>query len=78
MNQITLSNESGISLTKYGKIIKSDSLQVELAVDRMKATSVAKQILDDLEVDDINIDEPEAEEVVREIFQSKVKSQKIN
>ena len=75
--RITLSKASSISLAKYGKIIKSDSLQVELAVDRTKATLVAKQILDDLEVEDINIDEPEAEEVVREIFQSKVKIQKL-
>lgn len=72
--RITLSNESNISFTKYGKIIKSDSLQVELAVDRTKATLVAKQILDDLEVEDINIDEPEAEEVIREMFQDKVKT----
>lgn len=45
------------------------------AVDRTKATLIAKQILDDLEVEDINIDEPEAEEVIREVFQDKVKSE---
>ena len=68
--------ESDQSLAKYGKIIKLDSLRVELAVNRTKATLVAKQILDDFPVEDINIEEPEAEEVVREVFQKKIENRR--
>lgn len=70
--RITLTNSTEKSFVKYGKIIKSDDLQIEIAVDQNKTTAVAKEILNDFPVEDITINEPEAEEVIREIFQEDI------
>lgn len=55
-------------LEKYGKIISSNGDIFEIEVLRDKTTRVAAEILNKFPVDDILIDEPEAREIIRMIF----------
>ena len=56
-------------LEKYAEIYSSDDCKVVFKVSREEAKNVATKILSsDMPVDDILIDEMEADEVVRKIF----------
>lgn len=55
-------------LEKFGKVISSNSDIFELEVPRNETTRVAAEILNKFPVDDILIDEPEAREIIRMIF----------
>lgn len=57
------------SLDQFGTVLKRDDLSVELAIDRDKAVAISGKIISSLPVADIIIEEPEAEEVIREMFQ---------
>lgn len=61
-------------LEKYGKVIHRDDLSLTLHVDRKNVKHIASEILNSaLPIDDIDISEPEVEDVIREVFQKGVK-----
>ncbi|HYD35301.1 MAG TPA: ABC transporter ATP-binding protein [Vitreimonas sp.] len=66
-------------LKKYGELKDFDHPKVTLLVPRTKAAQVAGKILSTLPVQDVNIEEPPIEAIIREVFQTqagKVKATK--
>ncbi len=55
-------------LDKFGKVVLSGGDIFEIEVSRDKTARVAAEILNRFPVDDILIDEPEAREIIRQIF----------
>jgi len=55
-------------LEKFGKIVSSNGSFFEIEVERYKTTRIAAEILNKFPVGDILIDEPEAREIIRMIF----------
>lgn len=66
--KVTFSQPLTESLDQFGTVIKNDKLSAELAIDRDQAVAISSKILSSFPVADITIEEPEAEEVVREMF----------
>jgi ABC-2 type transport system ATP-binding protein len=60
-------------LTKYGEIREYDPIKATLLVPRAKAAKVAGEILSTLPVQDVNIEEPPIEAIIREVFQNKAR-----
>lgn len=58
-------------LQKLGEIKEFEKTKVKLAVPREKSNRVASLILNDFAVEDINIEDPDIETIVRFIFKSK-------
>jgi ABC-2 type transport system ATP-binding protein len=56
---------------KFGEIKEYEMPRVTLLVPRTKATQVAGHILTKLPVQDVNIEEPPIEAIIREVFESK-------
>lgn len=73
---LTLTFEKEIDeneLKKYGKIVEKEDLKYVLAVPQKNSTKTAADILTKFPVEDILISAPEAEEVIREIFEKNSK-----
>lgn len=58
-------------LEKYGELKEYNEPRAILLVPRAKATQVAGQVLNNLPVEDVNIEEPPIEAIIREVFQNK-------
>lgn len=66
---LTLSSEvAKADLEKFGKVISFDPPRVALQVPRAETTTRAAAMLQQLPVEDISIEEPKLENVVRELF----------
>lgn len=57
-------------LEKFGALKEYESPKAVLLVPRAKATQVASAILNQLPVEDVNIEEPPIEAIIREVFQT--------
>ena len=55
-------------LARYGEITEVDGSRITLEVPRERVTAVAAQILSQMPVEDIEIQDVEAEEIIRQIF----------
>lgn len=64
-------------LEKLGEIESYDFPKVVLAVPMEKSKHVAAKLLEEFSVDDINIEDPDIEDIVREIFQRESKLQRV-
>ncbi len=60
-----------IELENFGTIKEYNSIKVVLAVPRDEATKVAEKILSKFDIDDINIEEPNIEDIIRDVFTKK-------
>jgi ABC-2 type transport system ATP-binding protein len=58
------------ALAKYGDVKEYDYPKATLLVPRTKAAQVAGKILTDLDVADVNIEEPAIEAIIRELFEA--------
>jgi len=58
-------------LSRHGTVIKYELPTVEIHVPRAETSARAAQLLSEFPVDDISIEEPSLEEVVRELFTGK-------
>lgn len=56
-------------LEKYGEVIKVKGRVVNLRVDRKESTKIVTEILKNIEIDDIDIQEPRLEDIVKDIFE---------
>ena len=61
-------------LERLGKIIEMDGTKVVLSVLREKSSHVAATLLDKFPVDDLNIEEPNIEEIIRDVFSKQASS----
>jgi ABC-2 type transport system ATP-binding protein len=55
-------------LGEYGSVTQSDAVTATLQVGRAETKEVAARMLSELPLDDISIEEPEIEEVIRQVF----------
>lgn len=53
-----------------GKLKKFEYPELIVSVSAQRANKVAAKILDQFEVEDINIEEPDIEDVIRDVFLS--------
>lgn len=60
-------------LTRYGKVINFEPLKATISVSRHVTPHIASEVLKDLPVDDLDIAEPQLEEIIRGLFQTKKK-----
>ncbi|MBI2641034.1 ABC transporter ATP-binding protein [Candidatus Roizmanbacteria bacterium] len=58
-------------LTKFGEVKDYEPLKVRLAIPIQNAHKVAAKILNDFPVDDVNIEDPDIETIIRHIFITK-------
>lgn len=58
-------------LTEFGEVEETDGLTASLKVPRQATKEVATRLLAELPVEDISIEEPEIEDVVRQVFAEK-------
>lgn len=61
-------------LEKFGEIKDEEFPKVTLLVPRAKAAQVASQLLTTFSIEDVNIEEPPIEAIIREVFQTKAGS----
>ena len=67
---ISLSFEEGTEcdFTRFGEVVERKPMSVQLKVPRAKVTEVARELLDNCRVTDINVQELPVEEVIRQLF----------
>ncbi len=58
-------------MEKYGRVVLADGGMFHIEVPRAEAARIAGEILNKFPVDDILIDEPEARDIIRMIFEKK-------
>ncbi len=57
------------SLRAFGKIEEYEPLRVVLSIPRDKSSDIAAKLLDKFPVEDLNIEEPKIEDIIRDVFQ---------
>lgn len=67
---VSLSFEEGTDcdFTRFGEVVERKPMSVQLKVPRGKVTEIARQLLDNCRVTDINVQELPVEEVIRQLF----------
>src|SRR6476469_502352 len=67
---ISLSFEEGTAcdFTRFGEVVERKPMSVQLKVPRGKVTEIARELLDNCRVTDINVQELPVEEVIRQLF----------
>jgi ABC-2 type transport system ATP-binding protein len=58
-------------IKKFGKVIDFEPLKVTISVNRADTPKVASEVLKKLPVDDVDIAEPEIEDIIRQLFLEK-------
>lgn len=58
-------------LAKLGTVKEFEAPRAVISVKRDKATKIASKLLEDLPVEDLNIEEPKIEDIIREVFTGK-------
>lgn len=61
-------------LSKLGEIIEYDETNATLSVPREKTSQIAAKLLETFPVDDLNIEEANIEEIIRDVFSNSKKS----
>ena len=71
---LSLTFDDEVSLEKlktFGEVKSFEPPQATLLVPRKDAAKVAAEVISKLPIDDINIEEPPIEAIIREVFQNK-------
>jgi ABC-2 type transport system ATP-binding protein len=55
-------------LAGYGEVEQLDGVKATLRVPRGRATAVAAQLLTDIRLDDVLVEEPPVEDIIRQVF----------
>ena len=63
------------TLANYGSIEQQDGVKATIQVPRGRATEIASQILTQIKVDDLLIEEPPVEEIIRQVFADGLKEE---
>lgn len=66
--RLVFSSPVNNDLSIYGRVISSSELDAAIEVSREKSTHIAAKLLNDLPIADLAIEEPDVEDVVREMF----------
>lgn len=60
-------------VSQFGKVVNYEPLKATISVSRHVTPHIASEVLKKLPVDDLDIAEPELEEIIRQLFQTKEK-----
>ncbi len=66
--RLVFSSPVNNDLSIYGKVLSSSELDAAIEVSRDESTQIAAKLLNDLPIADLAIEEPDVEDVVREMF----------
>ncbi len=66
--RLVFSSPVNNDLSIYGRVISSSELDAAIEVSREESTHIAAKLLNDLPIADLAIEEPDVEDVVREMF----------
>ena len=66
--RLVFSSPVNSDLSIYGRVISSSELDAAIEVSREESTHIAAKLLNDLPIADLAIEEPDVEDVVREMF----------
>ena len=69
-------NVSEKDIAKLGKIVSYDFPRVVISVMRENSNKVTSKLLKDFPVEDLNIQEPNIEDIIREVFSRKAEAKK--
>jgi ABC-2 type transport system ATP-binding protein len=61
-------------LAHFGDVEECDGITAVLHVPRSKATETASRLLNEMEVDDVNFEDPPVEDIIRDVFAGRVQS----
>jgi ABC-type uncharacterized transport system ATPase subunit len=67
--KLTLSQKIDYDFKKFGKVAEQEGLYVKLIVNNNTATEALKTIVNELPIEDITIEDPDAEEIIRNVFE---------
>ena len=67
--KILLTRKTDESLSQFGKVIKHEGLYSELEISNDQIADVLKTLVNTFPIEDITIEDPEAEEIIRNFFQ---------
>ncbi|NJD60436.1 MAG: ATP-binding cassette domain-containing protein [Anaerolineae bacterium] len=59
---------AGASLERYGQVISQDGMRFTLRVPKAETPQVTARLLNDLEVEDLNVEDPPIEDVIEQVF----------
>src|SRR3954463_14142797 len=65
---LTFAEGAACDFTRFGEVVERKPMSVQLKVPRGKVTEIARQLLDNCRVTDINVQELPVEEVIRQLF----------
>ncbi|MFL6541400.1 MAG: ATP-binding cassette domain-containing protein [Chthoniobacterales bacterium] len=65
---LTFAEGAACDFTRFGEVVEQTPMSVQLKVPRAQVTEVARQLLDNCDVNDINVQEIPVEEVIRQLF----------
>jgi ABC-2 type transport system ATP-binding protein len=66
---LTFTEAVAADLSEFGEVTERTEVSATIEVARERTTETAARILTELPVEDISIEEPEAEEVIRALFE---------
>jgi ABC-2 type transport system ATP-binding protein len=64
-------DDPSLDLSPYGEVLESDSNEVLLRVPKRDAPQITARLLADHAVNDLTVEEPPIEDVIREVFEAK-------
>ncbi len=73
---LTFEESAARDFSVFGEVVEQTPLSVQLKVPRAQVTEVARQLLDNCKVTDINVQELPVEEVIRQLFGERSSLQK--
>ncbi len=65
---LTFAEQATRDFTRYGEVLAETPLSVQLKVPRARVTETCREVLQDCQVTDINVQELPVEEVIRQLF----------
>ena len=65
---LTFAESATRDFSAFGEVLEQTPLSVQLKVPRAKVTETCRQLLDNCQVTDINVQELPVEEVIRQLF----------
>src|SRR5437763_2498874 len=65
---LTFAEGAACDFTRFGEVVEQTPMSVQLKVPRAQVTEVARNLLDNCKVTDINVQELPVEEVIRQLF----------
>ncbi|MDD3646887.1 MAG: ABC transporter ATP-binding protein [Candidatus Dojkabacteria bacterium] len=71
IKMVFLKEVAKTDIAKFGKVVEHEPLKATISVERKETPHVASEVLRNLPVDDLDIAEPELDDIIRKLFENK-------